>query len=286
MAGFGRAAYPSTTPGQLTAACAENLMRARISALADRRLCAYTVTLCTLTVRMVAVRVHCTHVRSGRERDMREISRLPFGLRVLSSVFVMLAAALPFSIAPLEPGATLAAGACPGDISNVSASSLSSESIPAEYTGDWNVAYALGDITSSQRTKAGGGIVDEDIGHEALNFTFNVDKHGYASGKGKAIYHFDVKAYSVAFPDQVSAHAYLVGNRQRRVFTLQGRACGDGKIRVESTKVPDLLLFNGTAQTSIGAWNIFPPQDETIAEVDKHLTITSTAYVKPIKMHM
>jgi Hedgehog amino-terminal signalling domain len=207
-------------------------------------------------------------------------------LRVLPTAFVMLAAVLPFSIAPLDPMVTLAAGACPGDISNVSAASLSGDSIPAEYTGDWNVAYALGDIAFTQRTKAGGGMVDEDIGHEALNFTFNVDKHGYASGKSKAIFHFDVKAYSVAFPDQVSAHAYLVGNRQRRVFTIQGRACGDGKIRIESTKVPDLLLFDGAAQKSIGAWNIFPPQDETIAEVDKHLTITSTAYVKQIKMHL
>jgi hypothetical protein len=180
----------------------------------------------------------------------------------------------------------LAAGACPGDISTLTASSLSGESLPVEYTGDWSVLYALGNITSSQRTKGGGGMVDEDIGHEALNFVAKVDKHGYVSGKGKAIYHFDVKAYSIAFPGQVSAHAYLVGGRQQRVFAVEGRVCQDGKLRVASTHTPDLLLFDGQRQTSIGAWNIFPPEDGQIIEQDKHLYVIADTYVKRIKMHM
>ena len=216
---------------------------------------------------------------------MREMGRLPFVLRLLPAAFLMLAAMLPFSIAPRAEG------------------DAGGRRLPRRYQ-QREREQSLG------RQHSGGiyGRLERRVRtwryhHQAANqgrrrhgrrghrprsaqLSFNVDKHGYVSGKSKAIFHFDVKAYSVAFPDQVSAHAYLVGNRQRRVFTIQGRACGDGKIRIESTKVPDLLLFDGAAQKSIGAWNIFPPQDETIAEVDKHLNITSTAYVKRIKMHM
>ncbi len=208
---------------------------------------------------------------------------------MLPVALVLIAATVPLPTVPMagtHSGMVWAAGACPGDISKVSASSLSGESVPVAYTGDWNVYYALGNIAFSQRTKAGGGMVDESIGHEALNFTFNVDKHGYVSGKGKAIYHFDVKAYSIAFPDQVGDHAYLVGARQSRAFAVQGRACQDGKIQVESTNTADLLLYDGAKQTSIGAWNVFPPDDGQITESDKHLSIVAKTYVKQIRMQM
>ena len=220
---------------------------------------------------------------------MYQKSRLQTTLRRLRAAPVLLVTTILFPSVPMtgiSAGTGQAAGTCPGDIGNVTASSLSGESVPVADTGDWNVYYTIGNIAFSQRTKAGGGMVDESIGHEALNFTFKVDKHGYVSGKGKATYHFDVKVYSVAFPDQIGDHAYLVGGSQRRAFQVQGRSCPDGKIAVESTNTADLLLYDGAKQTSIGAWNVFPPEDAQIVEKDKRLSITASTYVKKIRMRM
>src|SRR5579864_4326255 len=85
------------------------------------------------------------------------------------------------------------------------------------YTGTWRGLYATGEIKLSQRTQGGGGIVDEDIGHKALTFTFTVGEDGRISqGSGVALYHFDVQAHAVAFPNQISAQAHLVGGIQKR----------------------------------------------------------------------
>src|SRR5690348_6206335 len=105
---------------------------------------------------------------------MRQLSRprtAPF--------FVLLVALLVLLPAPpfprvLRPAVVLAAGSCPGDISSVTAASVAGQTVPVAYTGDWRGLYALGDITLSQRTKGGGGMVDEQIGHEALNYRFKV----------------------------------------------------------------------------------------------------------------
>lgn len=166
-------------------------------------------------------------------------------------------------------------------------SACASTGMPTAYTGTWRGLSAQGEINLHQRTKNGGGMVEEDIGHDVSKFTFTVDTHGHVTkGGGKALYHFNVKAYSVAFPNQVSARAYLDGGVQPRTFKIGGQVCAKGTMQIESTNTADLLLFDGSKDTKIGAWNIFPSEEARITEEKKRLYVRDITLVKKIWMHM
>src|SRR6185295_6329086 len=98
----------------------------------------------------------------------------------------------------------------------------------------------------------------KDLGSIIDKFEFDVAADGTVTGKGTAIYWFDVSSDIDAALTKKSPDARLENNLQKVDFLITGQIAGDGKLSLRAEPRKELSVIHSREKKgTMGAWNVF-----------------------------
>ncbi len=158
------------------------------------------------------------------------------------------------------------------------------EQLPRKYIGKWK--GVSGKMEASDAGQTGTALTKRDLGHTLEEFEFEVKEDGSIHGTGKAKYWFNVSAQADLLVTKVGPTAYLEGGTQVREFKIQGQMKPDGKVKLNGTPQAALVLINAGSRGTMGAWNVFGPQEFQVGQEGCMTVISGTKLISgpPIDM--
>lgn len=163
-------------------------------------------------------------------------------------------------------------------------STFAADEIPRKYIGKWK--GVSGKMEASDAGQTGTATTKRDLGHIIEEFEFEVKEDGSVEGTGKAKYWFNVSAQADLLVTKVGPTAFLEGGTQVRGFDITGEMTPEGKVKLNGTPASALVLINAGKRGSMGAWNVFGPQEFPIGQEGCRTVVGGTNLIPgpPINM--
>jgi N-acetylmuramoyl-L-alanine amidase len=158
--------------------------------------------------------------------------------------------------------------------------------LPQKYVGKWK--GVSGKMEASDTGQTGMATTKRDLGHIIEEFEFEVKEDGSVEGTGKAKYWFNVSAQADLLVTKVGPTAFLEGGTQVREFKITGEMTPDGKLKLNGTPEASLVLINAGKRGTMGAWNVFGPQELEVGQDDCLTVVGGTNLISgpPIAMKL
>jgi len=155
--------------------------------------------------------------------------------------------------------------------------------LPDRYVGWWK---GISGKASASTTVTGRATVTKSFGHEIQQFEFKVAPDGTITGSGKAKYWFDVTSNADLLVLRRRDEAHLEGETQTVDFKIEGRMSADGHVRLTGLAQKQLSLDNDGQKQSIGAWNVFGPNEKQVKQAGRTMVIEASDLFPQINMQL